>query len=90
MVANWKDYIHSDPRVLVGKPVVRGTRLSVEFIPGLYAADWSEQQILESYPTLTPEALRAVFAFSAECLREQAFYAMPTVISFGGTASHAR
>jgi uncharacterized protein (DUF433 family) len=79
MSADWRDYIHSDPKVLVGKPVVRGTRLSVEFILSLFAAGWSEQQILASYPTMTPEALRAVFAFSVECLRDQAFYPMPAV-----------
>jgi uncharacterized protein (DUF433 family) len=44
---------------------------AVDFILGLYAAGWTQRQILESYPTLTPEALRAVFAFSAECMREQ-------------------
>lgn len=58
-------YIHNDPKILVGKPVVRGTHLAVEFLLGLYAAGWSEAQILENYPTLTPEALRAVHAFAA-------------------------
>ena len=55
---DWQSYIHNDPKILVGKPVVRGTRLAVEFLLGLYAAGWSEAQILENYPTLTPEALR--------------------------------
>ena len=77
MSADWQTYIHSDPEVLLGKPVVKGPRLAVEFILGLSAAAWSEQQVLESYPTLTPEALRAVFAFSAECMREEVLYAMP-------------
>lgn len=81
MTGDWKNYIHSDPSVLVGKPVVRGTRMSVEFILNLYAVGWSEQQILESYPTLTPKALRAVFAFSAECLHDQTFYSMPTAVT---------
>ena len=81
MMTDWKKYIHSDPKILVGKPVVRGTRLSVDFILGLYAAGWTEQQILESYPTLTQEALRAVFAFSAECMRDQTLYTMPAVVA---------
>jgi uncharacterized protein (DUF433 family) len=51
---------------LLGKPIVKGTRLAAEFILKLYAAGWTEQQILENYPTLTSEALRAVFAFLAE------------------------
>jgi len=67
----WQDYIHSDPRILAGKPVVRGTRLAVEFILELYAAGWTEKQILESYPTLTSKALQAVFAFAADCAREE-------------------
>ncbi len=63
---DWREYIHSDPRILVGKPVVKGTRLSVEFILGLFAAGWTEQEILENYPHLTPEALRAVCQFAAQ------------------------
>jgi uncharacterized protein (DUF433 family) len=63
---NWKSYIHSDPEILVGKPVVRGTRLSVEFILGLFAAGWSEQQILESYPSLDVASLQAIFAFASD------------------------
>ena len=74
---DWRQHIHSDPEVLVGKPVVRGTRLSVDFILSLFAQGWTEQQIFENYPTLTPESLRAVFAFAAECTRGEAFYAMP-------------
>lgn len=74
---DWRQYIHSDPEVLLGKPVIKGTRLSVEFILGLFAAGWTEQQVLENYPTLTQEALRAVFAFAAECMREEALYVLP-------------
>jgi uncharacterized protein (DUF433 family) len=66
---DWREYIHSDPAILSGKPVVKGTRLSVEFLLGLYAAGWTEEQVLEGYPDLTPEPLRAVFAFAAESTR---------------------
>jgi len=58
---DWRKHIHSNPEILLGKPVVKGTRLSVEFILGLFAEGWTEQQILENYPTLTKERLRAVF-----------------------------
>jgi uncharacterized protein (DUF433 family) len=75
---DWRNYIHSDPDILVGKPVVKGTRLSVEFILGLYSAGWTEQQVLENYPRLTQKSLRAVFAFAAECLREELLYAIPS------------
>jgi uncharacterized protein (DUF433 family) len=74
---DWRQYIHSDPDILLGKPVVKGTRLAVEFILRLYAAGWTEQQILENYPTLSLESIRAVFAFAAECLQEEALYVVP-------------
>jgi len=47
---DWQPYIHNDPSILVGKPVVRGTRLAVDFLLGLYAAGWSEAQILKTTP----------------------------------------
>jgi len=75
---DWKDYIHSDPEILLGKPVVKGTRLSVEFILGLFAEGWTEQQIIENYPTLSKESLTAVFAFTTECMREEFLYLLPT------------
>ena len=61
---NWREYIHSDAEVLLGKPVVKGTRLSIEFLLGLLAAGWTEKQILDNYPTLTPQSLRAVCALA--------------------------
>ncbi|MEW6620972.1 MAG: DUF433 domain-containing protein [bacterium] len=73
----WKEFIHSDPEILLGKPVVKGTRLAVEFILGLLAQGWTEQQILENYSTLTPESLRAVFAFVTDCMREEFLYSIP-------------
>src|SRR5262245_38425942 len=60
---DWQSYIHPDSDVLRGKPVVKGTRLAVDFILSLLAAGWTEQQVLDNYPTLSPDALRAVFAF---------------------------
>ena len=74
----WKDYIHSDPEILLGKPVVKGTRLSVEFILGLFAEGWTDQQIIENYPSLSKESLRDIFAFATECMREEFLYLLPT------------
>ncbi len=76
MDINWKKYIHSDPNVLVGKPVVKGTRLSVEFLLGLLAKGWNEKQVLKNYPSLTADGLHAVFAFAAECMREEALFSI--------------
>lgn len=68
---DWQTYVHSDPEILSGKPVVKGTRLAVDFVLGLFALGWTEQQVLENYPTLTPQSLRAVFAYAAESLRDE-------------------
>jgi uncharacterized protein (DUF433 family) len=70
----WQNYIHSDPNILLGKPVVKGTRLSVEFILGLFAEGWTEAQVLESYPKLNSTSLQAVFGFAADCLHEDVYY----------------
>jgi uncharacterized protein (DUF433 family) len=74
---DWRRFIHSDPDILVGKPVVRGTRLSVEFILGLFAEGWTEKRVLENYPALTKESLRAIFAFTTDCMREEVMYPIP-------------
>ncbi|MEA3369121.1 MAG: DUF433 domain-containing protein [Candidatus Ratteibacteria bacterium] len=73
---DWRKFIHSDPEVLLGKPVVKGTRLSVEFLLGLFAEGWTEQQVLDNYPILTPESLQAVFAFVTDCMREESLYSL--------------
>jgi uncharacterized protein (DUF433 family) len=56
---NWQERIVVDPDILVGKPVVRGTRLAVEFIIGLLGQGWCEADILRNYPGLTSEDIRA-------------------------------
>ena len=62
---NWRDHIHADSEILAGKPVVKGTRLAVEFLLGLLGTGWTQEQILANYPTLTPEGLQAVLAGSS-------------------------
>ncbi|MEA5472397.1 DUF433 domain-containing protein [Spirulina sp. 06S082] len=79
MKSHWREYIHCDPKILIGKPVVKGTRLSVEFLLGLFAEGWTEDQVLENYPTLTLEGLRAVFAFASECISQEVWYAASMV-----------
>ncbi|MEM7549173.1 MAG: DUF433 domain-containing protein [Bacteroidota bacterium] len=59
----WENYIVSDESVLLGKPTIKGTRISVEHIVGLLAEGWSEQQILENYPRLDPGTLKAVLSY---------------------------
>ena len=74
---SWQEHIHTDPEVLAGKPVIRNTRLAVDFLLSLFAAGWTQEQVLQSYPGLTPEALRAAFAFAAEAMQDESFCAIP-------------
>lgn len=70
----WEKYIHSNPEIMLGKPVVKGTRLTVSFILDLLGNGWSKEQILENYPQLTPDDLQTIFAYAAECLKEELYY----------------
>lgn len=63
-----------DPHVLAGKPVVRGTRLSVEFVVGLLADAWTEREILENDPTLGAEDIRACLAYARDVLASEKTY----------------
>ncbi|WP_457798943.1 DUF433 domain-containing protein [Methylocystis sp. S23] len=63
-----------DPDVLAGKPVVRGTRLSVEFIIGLMADGWSEADILRNYPALSHDDIAACLAYARDVLKSEKTY----------------
>jgi uncharacterized protein (DUF433 family) len=65
-----KAMITADPEVMVGKPVIAGTRLTVEFIVERLADGWSEEELLQDYPGLTREQIHACLAYSAEMLSE--------------------
>jgi uncharacterized protein (DUF433 family) len=67
---NWQERIVSDKNVLLGKPVIKGTRISVEFILERLADGWTEQKILISYPHLTPEDIQSVFAYINACVKD--------------------
>jgi uncharacterized protein (DUF433 family) len=71
MAVDWRDRITADPAILVGKPVVRGTRLAVEFVLDLIAAGWSFDQILGNYPGLTVEDIRACVGYAKDVLAEE-------------------
>jgi uncharacterized protein (DUF433 family) len=70
---NWQEHIVSDKQILLGKPTIKGTRISVELILELLAAGWTEKQILESYPSVSEEALRAVFAYLKACIQQELY-----------------
>lgn len=68
---SWQDRIEIDPRILTGKPVVKGTRLSVELILDLVATGCPEAEILASYPGLAREDILACVAYAAEIVRSE-------------------
>ena len=72
---NWQQHIAVDPAVLTGKPVVRGTRLAVEFVLGLLAQGWSEAEIIRNYPGLTHEQILACMAYAQARLSEEKVFA---------------
>ncbi len=67
----WQDRIVVDPNIQAGKPVVKGTRLSVEFVIDLLARGWTETQILENYPTLISEDIRSCLGYASAILHEE-------------------
>lgn len=72
---DWRERITSDPDVLVGKPVVKGTRISVELILGWLANGWTYEQVLESYPHISREDILAALAFAEDMLRDEQYIA---------------
>lgn len=73
---DWREHIETDPQVMGGKPVLKGTRITVEILLEWLAAGWSEEQLFANYPRLTPEGLKAVFAFSRELVSEQLYHSV--------------
>jgi uncharacterized protein (DUF433 family) len=63
-----------DSQVLAGKPVIRGTRLSVDFVIGLMADGWSETDILQNYPGLSHDDITACLAYARDVLRSEKVY----------------
>jgi len=71
---NWQERITIDPAILVGKPVIRGTRLAVEFVIDLLAQGWDESEILRNYPGITREDIHACLAYASNALRTEKVY----------------
>ena len=70
----WQERIVVDPQILVGKPVIRGTRLAVELIVDLLAQGWSEEEILKNYSGLTREDLQASLKYASAVMQSEKVY----------------
>jgi uncharacterized protein (DUF433 family) len=66
----------ADPDVLVGKPVIKGTRISVELVMDLLAAGYTIDQIIEQYDHLTREDIQACLAYAKEVVQSERVYAL--------------
>jgi uncharacterized protein (DUF433 family) len=77
MPEEWKERITVDPKILAGKPIIKGTRIAVEFILDLLANDWTTEKILKNYPQLTKEDITAVLKYATEILTEEKVYPLP-------------
>ena len=66
-----------DPSVLAGKPVIKGTRISVDLILELLASGWNESAILHEYPGLEREDILACIRYAQKIVREERVYATP-------------
>lgn len=71
---DWQERIELNPDILAGKPVVKGTRLAVEFIIELLAEGWTAEMILKSHPTLTPDDIRACLQYASATLHAEKVY----------------
>lgn len=74
----WEDRIAIDPQVLVGKPVIKGTRIAVEFVVDLLARGWTAEQILHEYDHLTTEDIQACLAYASYTLKSERVYLVPS------------
>ncbi|GAB4580905.1 MAG: DUF433 domain-containing protein [Anaerolineales bacterium] len=71
---DWQERIEINPNVLTGKPVIKGTRLAVEFIIDLLAQGWPESEILRNYPGLEVEDIRACLTYAGLTLKAEKVY----------------
>jgi uncharacterized protein (DUF433 family) len=70
----WQERIELNPAVLNGKPIIKGTRLAVELVVELVANGWTEATIIENYPTLTKDDVRACLQYASATLRAEKVY----------------
>ena len=71
---NWEERISIEPSILVGKPIIKGTRLAVEFIIDLLAQGWSNNEILDNYPGITKEDIQACLSYASASLKAEKVY----------------
>ncbi len=74
---DWKERISIDPKVLAGKPIIKGTRIAVELILELLANGWTKEKIFKNYPQLKEEDITAALLYATEVLKAEKVYPFP-------------
>lgn len=76
---DWRDYVTVNPDILVGKPIIKGTRISVDLLLDRLADGWSYSDILAAYPHLSHDQVRAAMLFVSELFKEERFVAITKI-----------
>jgi len=66
-----------DPAVMTGKPIINGTRITVEFVIDLLGPGWTTEQIIQQYDHITPQDIQACLAYASEVLKSERIYPIP-------------
>ena len=74
MSKDWREQIEINPKIAVGKPIIKGTRIRIDFILELLAQGWTMEVILRNYPQLTAESIQAALEYSAQTLKLEMVY----------------
>ncbi len=76
---NWQERIEINESVLAGKPIIKGTRISVELVIDMLARGWTITQILEEYDHIAQDDIQACLAYASETLKSERGYSLPTL-----------
>jgi uncharacterized protein (DUF433 family) len=75
---DWHDRVIIDSKILAGKPVIKGTRIAVEFVVDLLGRGWTAEQILREYDHLTLDDIQACLAYASDVLKSERVYLLRT------------
>jgi uncharacterized protein (DUF433 family) len=78
LAMTWQDRITIDANVLAGKPIIKGTRMSVEFVIDLLGRGWTTAQVLREYDHLTTDDIQACLAYASDVLKSEKVNLLPT------------
>jgi uncharacterized protein (DUF433 family) len=73
-MVEWRERIVVDPEVMTGKPIIKGTRLTVDHVIELLAEGWTTDQVIEEYPGVTTDDVGACLAYASELVKSEKVY----------------